>query len=119
MAEPVPAPTPAQIVIVAEITMLSYDAVATMIAVDEQDVADAKWARTLEDIELWPDIRDEAGDIKRVGSIEFFEGTGISTRLGFRNMIRLRYGQLPLITESSTSTLVCRTSAAVSVVSDW
>lgn len=98
MPEPVPAPTAEELVIVAEVAMLPYSDVESMVSADsDQDVSDAKWARTLEDIDTWTDVRDEAGDIKRVGSIEFFEGIG--TRLDFRNRIRSRYGQTLLISE--------------------
>lgn len=119
MPEPVPAPTPEQIVTVAEITMLSTATVAAMIAANEdQGISDARWARTVGDIELWPNIRDEAGDIKRVGSIEFFEGTGVTTRLGFRNMIRLRYDQPVLLSESGRMH-VETAGYAVAVTNDW
>lgn len=89
----------------AEIAMLSVDTVRSMVAADsDQDISNAKWARTLEDIELWPDISNEANDIKRVGSIEFFENTIESTRLSFRNRILARYGQT-LLTVEVVSTL--------------
>lgn len=119
---PTPAPTPIaeQIVTVAEITMLSSGTVEVMIAADEdQDISDAKWSRTLEDIALWPDIRDEEGDLKKVGSIEFFN-VGDTTRLGFRNMVRARYGQPLLISETATAPiLVANASVAVPVTADW
>jgi hypothetical protein len=121
MPEPVPTPTAEEIVTVAEIAMLASAAAAAMIAADEdQGISDAKWARTLEDIDLWPDIRDEAGDIKKVGPIEFFEGTGGMTRLSFRNMIRVRYGQTVLTSETPTTpTVVSNSAVAVSVAADW
>jgi hypothetical protein len=117
--EPVPAPTSTEIVTVAEITQLPVAVVLAMVSADEdQDISNAKWARTLEDIDLWPEIRDEAGDIKRVGSIEFFEGANIDTRLGFRNMIRTRYGQVILLSESGR--VFSDTSGyAVSIRADW
>ena len=51
MATPVPVPTADQIETVAEITMLPTATVTLMISAYEQEVADAKWARTLEDID--------------------------------------------------------------------
>ncbi|MCA1589174.1 MAG: hypothetical protein LC734_02045 [Acidobacteria bacterium] len=118
MPLPVPAPTAEEIEIVAEIMMLSYPTVALMIAAYDQDIANAKWARTLEDIDIWTAIRDETGDIKRVGDIEFFEGTNINTRLDFRNRLRLRYGQLALLGESG-ATCGYPSGYAVAVRSDW
>lgn len=81
--------------------MLSVDEVSTMIAADsDQDIVNAQWALTLADITAWDaGIRDEAGDIKKVGSIEFFEGIAPKTRLDFRNMVRVRYGQTVLFYE--------------------
>jgi hypothetical protein len=118
MPEPIPTPTAAEIESVVDITMLSTAAVTAMIAAYDQDIADAKWAATLEDIALWPDIRDEAGDIKKVGSIEFFEASSWNTRLGFRNRIRARYGQALLLSEKGNT---CSTSGsyAVTVTADW
>lgn len=118
MPEPVPAPTAEQIVTVAEITMVTTSAVEAAIALDDQDIADAKWARTLEDIDSWPDIRDEAGDLKRVGTLEFFEGAAITTRLGFRNRIRARYG-LPLLLSESGRVISETSGVAVTVGADW
>lgn len=100
MPEPSPSPTPEQIVTVAEIVMLTVDEVTEMIAADPQDIADAKWALTLADISTWSGIVDEANDIKRVGSIEFFEGTIGVSRLSFRNKIRGRYGK-PLLSSEN------------------
>jgi hypothetical protein len=97
---PTPTPTAAQIVTVAEIVMLSTDEVETMITGEsDQDIADAKWALTLADIATWAGLVDEANDIKRVGSIEFFENNIGTSRLAFRNKIRLRYGYEVLLTE--------------------
>jgi hypothetical protein len=106
MPEPVPAPTTEQLVIVAEIAMVSVDEAESMVASDtSQSVSDAKWARTLEDIERWSTIRDETGDIKKIGSIEFFEGVSINSRLGFRNLLRRRYG-LDAITSETEEVFV-------------
>jgi hypothetical protein len=119
MPEPVPAPTAEQLVIVAEITMLPVSTVTLMVSADDdQDVSNAKWARTIEDIEAWPAIRDETGEIKRVGSIEFFEGMGVLTRLDFRNRIRSRYGQVILLSESGR-VFSDMTGYAVTVTADW
>jgi hypothetical protein len=100
MAVPVPTPTAEQIVAVAEIVMTTTDDALAMISSEsDQDRADAKWALTLADIDAWPAIRSEKGDLKRVGNIEFFEGKEISTRLDFRNSIRSRYGLALLVSE--------------------
>jgi hypothetical protein len=104
MPEPVPAPTTEQLVIIAEIAMVSVDEASGMVASDtDQDVSSAKWARTLTDIDRWDSIRNEGGDIKRIGNIEFFEGTSDETRLEFRNLIRGRYGLDLLTTEVEAS----------------
>lgn len=103
MATPAPTPTADQIEVVAEIAMEDVDAVATFIAQYTQSVGDAKWARTLADITSWADIVDEAGDIKKVGSIEFFEKTIGMSRLAFRNKVRHRYG-LDLLTSETVDT---------------
>lgn len=105
MPEPVPTPTPEQIVIVAEIMQYPVELVAALVAADtDQDISNLKWLRTIADIALWEGgIRNEAGDIKRVGSIEFFPGTAFFTRLDFRNLLRARYG-LPLIARECGAT---------------
>lgn len=98
-------PTDEQIVIVGEITFLTTDQVLSMISADTQLIANAKWARTLADIVLWDDLEDEAGDIKRVGPIEFFDNRSVEYRLSFRNRILARYGYPLLSTESGEATL--------------
>lgn len=105
MPQPVPAPTETQIVIVGEITLLTYAEVLAMVSADDQLIANAKWTRTLLDIDLWARIRTKAANIKSVGSIEFFESQGGVTRLAFRNMMRARYGYDALVTESGGTTL--------------
>lgn len=101
---PDPAPTPEEIVTVAEIVMLSTDEVNTLITSEtDQDIANAKWARTLTDIATWAGIVDEANDIRRVGSIEFFENTIGMSRLAFRNKVRQRYGNELLTSEAAGS----------------
>lgn len=98
---PAPTPTAAQKVTLAEIVMLSVDEVTTMITGEStQAIADAKWALTLTDITTWAGIGDDAGDVKRVGSIEFFENKVAEGRLAFRNKIRQRYGYDLLTTEN-------------------
>lgn len=102
MPQPVPNPTPEELVIVSEITLLPVETVESMVAADSsQAISNAKWARTLDDIKLWPGIKSESGDVKRVGSIEFFEDAAASNRLEFRNTIRRRYGQGELSSESA------------------
>lgn len=106
MPEPVPTPTPEQIVTLADIVMETTDSVTSAIAADSsQDISDAKWAQTQADIVRWnADIYEDGGDVKKVGSIEFFEGAGISSRLDFRNTIRRRYGYPDLTTEKGSLT---------------
>jgi hypothetical protein len=100
---PVPTPTAAQKVTLSEIVMLSVDEVVTMITSETtQAIADAKWARTLVDIATWADLADEANDIKRVGSIEFFENNIGVSRLAFRNKVLQRYGYPLLTSETGT-----------------
>jgi hypothetical protein len=101
MPEPVPTPTALQIVTVAEIAMVTVDEVRTMIAADDdQDISDAKWSLTLVQIDEWGDIGSDPGDIKKIDTIEFFEGVTGEGRLDFRNTLRLRYGLCALITEN-------------------
>jgi len=93
MPTPSPAPTPGEIVIVAEIMMVTPDVATQAIESDStQNVSDAKWALTLDDVGKWDNIKNESGDVKKVGSIEFFENKNFSTRLDFRNNLRARYG---------------------------
>jgi hypothetical protein len=105
MPTPVPAPTPAQIVTVAEIAMVSTDVASAMIAADlTQEISDAKWAATLLDISSWTGgVGRDAGDVKRVDTIEFFEGSNVNARLDLRNAVRLRYGLDFLSSESSAA----------------
>lgn len=99
---PSPTPTEAEIVEAAEIMLTSYDtAYSAIYGETVQAVANAKWAKVLEYIAAWPAVRDEANDIKRVGSIEFFEGTSGTVRLSFRNTLRALYGLDPLASEIS------------------
>lgn len=94
MPIPVPTPTAAQIVAVAEIMMVSTEKATQLISADsQQDIADAKWASTLNDLAAWSGgIGTDAGDLKRVDQIEFFEGSALNARLDLRNRLRLRYG---------------------------
>lgn len=102
MPIPSPEPTAAQIVTVAEIAMVSVEEATTFVSADsDQDVADAKWARTLADITNWADLGSDLGDTKRVDSIEFFEGAVAEGRLSFRNTLRQRYGLGPLLSETT------------------
>jgi hypothetical protein len=99
---PVPVPTPAvdEVQIVSEIVLETYE--TTESAIDGQStqaIADAKWALTLDDVDAWAAIETETGDVKRVGEIEFFQGTAPETRLDFRNKVRQRYGFSALTSE--------------------
>lgn len=81
--------------------MLSTDSVVKVIAADaDQGISDAKWDLTLSDIADWAGgVRTETGDVKKVGSIEFFENKAVDYRLDFRNRLRQRYGIYPLTSE--------------------
>lgn len=104
MPLPIPNPTPDEIAILAEILMLSPDEVVTVVSFDEdQEISNAKWARTLTDIARWDTIKDEANDIKRVGNIEFFEGVNITFMRNFQNNLRRRYGLADLTFSIETS----------------
>lgn len=93
MPTPSPTPTDDELRIAAEIMMVDIEDVLDIVSSNStQGFSDVNWAATLNDIDSWDSIKGESGDIKRVGSIEFFEGKNISTRLDFRNMIRSRYG---------------------------
>ena len=102
MPTPVPTPTAAQIVTVAEIAMVTTDKATSMIAADsDQDISNAKWAATVLDIARWnAGVSTDAGDVKRVDQIEFFEGSNVNARLDLRNNVRLRYGLEFLTSES-------------------
>lgn len=118
MPEPVPAPTAAQIVTVAEIAMVSTDEVVTMISANSsQDIVDAQWAATLLDIASWTTggVGRDAGDVKRVDQIEFFESGAVNARLEIRNAVRMRYGLPRLESESSASAV---TLASLNWISD-
>lgn len=103
MPTPSPEPTADEIETLVDITMLSTDEVVEMVASPAtQAVADAKWSKTRTDITSWNNgIASEAGDVKRVGNIEFFENKAIDYRLDFRNRIRTRYGKDLLASETS------------------
>lgn len=101
MPEPVPTPTALQLVTVAEIAMVTVEEAQSMIAADaSQDISNAKWSLTLNQIDEWADLGSDPGDIKRIDSIEFFEGASGKGRLDFRNTLRQRYGLCPLRTEN-------------------
>lgn len=105
MPTPSPEPTPAQIVTVAEIAMVTVDEVVTMIAANSsQDIVDAQWAATLLDIASWTTggVGRDAGDVKRIDQIEFFESGASNARLEIRNAVRMRYG-LPFMTSEEAS----------------
>lgn len=100
MPTPEPNPTAAQLVTVAEIMSVSVDEARSLIAADsEQEISDAKWAKTIEDLAAWPGIKNASRKIKRVDDIEFFEGGAGDQRLAFRNDLRARYGLGALATE--------------------
>lgn len=59
---------------------------------DSQEDADAEWALTLEDLESYQESSEDSGDVKKIGSIEFFEDKGANYALSIVNRIRQRYG---------------------------
>lgn len=103
MPVPIPTPTATQLATLSEIVMLSDDETLEMVSSPTgQDISNAKWALTLTDITNWTAIRDDAGDVKKVGEIEFFDKAG-NTRLNFRNNIRRRYGWPVLLDETGNT----------------
>ena len=116
MPEPVPTPEAAEIESVVDMTMLSTAAVTAMIANYDQEIADAKWARTLEDVEAWDALKNKKWNIKRVGSIEFFEGDGLLLKL--INRIRARYGY-PVLLSQTGRTMADTSGYAVTITNDW
>jgi hypothetical protein len=117
MPQPVPTPLVDELITVAEICLVTYDEAVVMVAADsQQEVSNAKWAATLEDLALWPALRFETGDVKKVGSIEFFEEAASSGRLDFRNSIRARYNQ-PLLTSETSETTSSGSSLASAGIS--
>lgn len=101
MPTPIPTPTASQIVLFAEIAMIDADSVLSLVSQgSSQDISDAKWALTVADLASWSTIGTDAGDIKRVDSIEFFEGAAANTRLNLRNTLRQRYG-LPILLDET------------------
>ncbi len=101
MATPTPTPTAAQMVTFAEIAMIPADDVLALISAgSDQDLINAKWAASLTDIAAWSSVGTDAGDIKRIDTIEFFEGAATNARLDLRNRLRARYG-LPLLLDES------------------
>lgn len=107
MPIPVPNPTPAQIVTVASIAMVTTDFAAAMVAADgDQDISNAKWADTLLDIAAWPKYRLGKRRVKKVDNIEFFD-SGPGARLDFRNELRRRYGLDDLSSDDGSGFEIC------------
>jgi hypothetical protein len=103
MPTPVPTPTPAQIVTLADIVMESTESVTTAVAAgSDQNISNAKWAQTLADIAAWgTKFTSGKRQLKRAGNVEFYQGSFENGRLEFRNTIRRRYGYSDLITENN------------------
>jgi hypothetical protein len=103
MPTPVPTPTPAQIVTLADIVMETTDSVTTAIAADSvQDISNAKWAQTESDIAAWSTTyKTGKRPLKRAGNVEFYQSSISESRLEFRNTIRRRYGYEDLISETA------------------
>lgn len=106
MPTPVPTPTEAQILTTSEIARVSYEDADTMISADSvQAVSNAKWAATLLDVASWTTggVGRDAGDVKRVDQIEFFESGAVNARLAIINAVRMRYGLSRLDSEAAQS----------------
>jgi hypothetical protein len=111
MPEPVPTPTAAQIVDLSDILSLSITATSEAVAADEsQEISNAKWAKTLADLTTYATLYGDAGDIKRVGTIEFFENKAQVQLLRIINGIRRRYGVTEL--DSLTASVNAETTFA-------
>jgi hypothetical protein len=103
MPTPVPTPTPAQIVTLADIVMETTASVTTAVAADsDQDISNAKWAQTLLDISAWgTTYKTGKRPLKRAGNVEFYQSSVAESRLDFRNTIRRRYGYSDLVSETA------------------
>lgn len=121
MATPNPEPTAEQLEIVAEIMLVPVTSVLALVSNYEQEFADIKWTRTIADIAKWPALARKA-NLKKIGSLEFFDGTADTAVLNFRNTLRQRYG-LPFLGDegqvAENPVQVARATGAVSVGSDW
>lgn len=114
MPIPEPNPTPAQIVRFAEIAMITVGEATALVASDsDQDISDAKWAATVEDIAAWPKFAYGKRALKKIDKIEYFEGDSDDARLGFRNTLRRRYGLPDLLTDESSSTEICYSTPTI------
>ena len=93
MPTPDPEPTPAQLVDMSDILSLTIELTSEAIAADEdQEISDAKWAKTILDLASYAELLGDSGDIKKVGSIEFFENKASAQTTKIVNLIRRRYG---------------------------
>jgi hypothetical protein len=123
MAEPVPTPTLDQLETFSEITYIAAEnALEAVSQYEDQDLADLKWTRTLDDLDAWDAMPKSNDDTKRLGEIEFFEGKDVETRLAFRNKVRRRYGYPPLLSEDAGVNQTVSTaaiSAPATVSADW
>ena len=121
MSTPNPEPTVEQLEIVAEILLVPVTSVLGLVSNYEQEFADIKWTRTIADIAKWPALARKA-NLKKIGSLEFFEGVADTAVLNFRNTLRQRYG-LPLIGDevqtAGATVEVGFVTGSVSVSSDW
>ena len=93
-----PTPTDQQISVTREMLGLNdFDLTKSLI----EAVNDAEWTLHLTDIETWSVNRGEVNDIKRVGSIEFFELGSNPILASLRNSARARFGLTPLSDSAS------------------
>lgn len=104
MPLPVPNPTSEEIVAFSLITYIPTADVLAIVSADaDQAISNEKWALVLDAIDAWPTVRDGASKLKRLGEIEFFEGTRESIRLDFRNNLRWLYGYPVLMSERQSA----------------
>lgn len=103
MPIPVPNPSPGELATLSEIVMLSDDETLQMVSSPtDQEISNAKWEATQNQMETWEAVKGDSGDIKKVGPIEFFDKAE-NTRLNFRNDIRRRYKIDILLDESGNT----------------
>lgn len=107
---PTPSPTPTAAEKAKLRPILDLDSHAEVLALvsdfDTQAEADAEWALTLADLTAYDALYSDSGDVKKVGSIEFFEGKTDPQTLKIVNRIRKRYGVVEIATLLPTVDLV-------------
>lgn len=107
---PTPSPTPTAEEKAKLRSILDMDSAADVLAAvsdfDTQADADAEWELTLTDLAAYAALYSDSGDVKKVGSIEFFENKNDPQTLKIVNAIRKRYGVAEVATLSPTVDLI-------------